>query len=143
MELCDICRDEHADPSTLLVVEKDADFENIRKSGSYSGLYFILGGVIPILEKNPTQKVRAKELFHRVQNIAQAREKESARTEIILAMNATAEGENTALYISKILEPIAQKYSLKISSLGRGLSTGTELEYSDAETFKQALKNRG
>lgn len=139
LELCDICRDEHTDQSTLLVVEKDADFENTRKSGSYPGLYFILGGAIPILEKNPTQKIRGRELFDRVQTAAKA----GTLKEVILAMNATAEGENTALYVSKTLEPLAQKFNLKISSLGRGLATGTELEYSDAETFKSALKNRG
>jgi len=137
-KLCDICSDEHTDQSTLLVVEKDADFENIRKAESYSGFYFILGGAIPILEKEPAKKIRARELFDRVQE----RAKGGALKEVILAVGATMEGENTVLYISKILEPLAQKYNLKISSLGRGLSTGAELEYSDRETFTNALKNR-
>jgi len=136
--LCEICRDTSRDASTLLVVEKDADFENVKKGRSYGGLYFILGGSLPILEKNPSEKIRARELFDRVQNAAKA---ENLK-EVILAMNATAEGENTALYISKILEPLVEKYNFKLSTLGRGLSTGTELEYSDAETFKQALENR-
>ncbi|MCI0542181.1 toprim domain-containing protein [bacterium] len=137
-KLCEICRDEHTDKTLLLIVEKDADFENIRKAGSYGGLFFILGGVIPILEKTPTQKVRVRELFDRVQDTAKTRELK----EVILAMNATPEGENTALYVSKILEPLIQKFNFKLSTLGRGLSTGTELEYSDADTFKSALENR-
>lgn len=126
----------------LLVVEKDADFENIRKSGNYQGLFFLLGGSLPILEKNPSQKVRARELFDRVQNAAKNTEKTGELKEVILAMNATPEGENTTLYILKILEPLVQKYNFKLSTLGRGLSTGTELEYSDVETFKSALESR-
>ncbi len=140
--LCDICRDPGRDVSMLLVVEKDADFENIRKSGNYQGLFFLLGGSLPILEKNPSQKVRARELFDRVQNAAKNTEKTGELKEVILAMNATPEGENTTLYILKILEPLVQKYNFKLSTLGRGLSTGTELEYSDVETFKSALESR-
>lgn len=136
--LCDICHDEHTDSSTLLVVEKDVDFENVRKSGSYTGMYFILGGALAILEKNPSEKIRAKEIF----NLAEKRAKNGELKEIILATNATPEGENTALYVSKILELLAKKYNLKISTLGRGLSTGSEIEYSDAETFKSALESR-
>lgn len=135
---CNICSDTERDTGMLLVVEKEADFENVRKSGSYAGLYFILGGSLPILEKEPSKKIRARELFDRAQNAAKSGELK----EVILAMNATAEGENTALYISKILEPLILKYNFKLSTLGRGLSTGAELEYSDAETFKQALQNR-
>jgi len=62
--------------------------------------------------------------------------------EIILAFSATPEGDNTARYIEKILEPILSQKKIKISRLGRGLSTGTELEYSDSETIINALKNR-
>ncbi len=137
-ELCDICGSEHTEKSTLLVVEKDADFENVRKMGAHNGLFFILGGAVPILEKEPTKKIRARELFDRVQE----RAKKGELKEIILALSATPEGENTSLYVSKILQPLAEKYTLKLSALGRGLSTGTELEYSDSETFKNALRNR-
>ncbi|GAG06601.1 unnamed protein product, partial [marine sediment metagenome] len=62
--------------------------------------------------------------------------------EIILAFSATPKSDNTERYIEKILEPIIQKYPIKISHLGKGLSTGTELEYSDSETIINALKNR-
>jgi recombination protein RecR len=72
----------------------------------------------------------------------QDRAKEGTLKEIVLAMSANVEGENTLAYLSKILAPLAEKYSLKISALGRGLSTGTELEYSDADTFKNAIENR-
>lgn len=62
--------------------------------------------------------------------------------EIIIAMNATTEGEHTGDYLVKILEPLSTKYHIKISHLGRGISTGTELEYSDADTIKNALNTR-
>lgn len=136
--LCALCSDDSRDTSTLLVLEKDADLENVRKGGSYLGMYFVLGGSLPILEKEPTKKVRARELFDRVQAFA----KKGEIKEVILAMSTTAEGENTTLYISKILDPLRVKYGFTITILGRGLSTGAELEYSDAETFKQAFENR-
>ncbi len=62
--------------------------------------------------------------------------------EIILAMNADPEGENTADFLHKLLVPLIKKHNIKISLLGRGLSTGAELEYADADTLKNALRNR-
>jgi len=135
--LCDICQNPNTDKSVLMVVEKDVDLENIVKTGVYEGLFFVLGGSVPILDKKPTEKIRAKELFSRVQDGAK-----SDLKEVILALSINPEGENTMLYLSKILEPLAEKFSLKISTLGRGLSTGTELEYSDSDTLENALKNR-
>jgi len=141
-DICGLCADSRRDNTLLLVVEKDVDFENIEKSRIYDGLYFILGGVIPLAETEPTAKIRAKELFNIVQKKAKLPESSNLR-EIIIATSATIEGENTVQYIRKILEPLAIKFNLKISVLGRGLSTGTELEYSDSNTLSNALKNRG
>ncbi len=135
---CSICKDTSRNKATLLVVEKDVDFENIHKMHAWDGLYFVLGGSLPILEKDPSKKIRSKELFYMVQD----RAKESGLIEVVLAMSMNVEGENTLAYLSKILTPLAEKYSLTISTLGRGLSTGTELEYSDSDTFKNALENR-
>jgi len=135
--LCAICTNPQTDKSILMVVEKDVDLESVVKTGTYKGLYFVLGGSLPILEKDPAKKIRARELFDRAQEYAKGELKE-----VILATSATPEGENTAQYVSKILAPLAEKYGVKISALGRGLSTGTELEYSDANTLQNALKNR-
>ncbi len=135
--LCDVCRDGSRDRSSLMVVAKDVDFEIIEKSRSYSGYYFILGGTVPILEKNPEMRVRADKLLQRTEEKAS-----EGLKEIIVAMNLNPEGENTGYYIQNLLKPVAEKLNLKVSVLGRGLSTGTELEYSDAETIKNALKNR-
>ncbi len=135
--LCPTCSDVSRDHKSLMIVSKDVDFETIEKSHSYKGLYFILGGSVPILDQNPESRVRSKELI-----LAIEKKVIEGLSEIILAMNLNAEGENTEEYIRKLLAPLADKNNIKISILGRGLSTGTELEYSDAETIKNALKNR-
>lgn len=133
---CDICQNTHRNQNILIVVSRDVDFENIEKSGKYNGTYFILGGDIPILEKNPEQRIRIKELLKIIEK------RNGVLKEIILAMNINAEGENTEDYLKKNLKSITTKQQIKISTLGRGLSTGTELEYSDIETIKNALENR-
>jgi recombination protein RecR len=136
--ICQICRDVKRDKSALAIVSYDADLESIEKAKSFSGNYFVLGGTVPILEKEPERKVRSRELLKTVEK----RAKEEGLKEVILAISFNSEGENTAQYIKDILSPLCEKYSLKITLLGRGLSTGTELEYSDSETIKNALKNR-
>lgn len=136
-ETCPICSDHTRDEKTLMLVCRDVDFENIEKTGSYRGYYFILGGTIPILEKNPDKKIRQKDLLDIVELKAK-----NGLEEIIVALNYNPEGENTLTYIHQLLRPIAEKNKLKISTLGRGLSSGTELEYSDSDTIKNALKNR-
>ena len=132
---CEICRSPNRDASLLIIVARDIDLENIEKAHSHNGLYFVLGGGVPILEKNPESRIRSKQLLE----ILQERPK---LQEIILAMNATPEGENTADYIESLLQEISTEKNIKISHLGRGISTGTELEYSDTDTIKNALKNR-
>jgi len=126
---CEICSNINRDKNLLMVVEKDVDLENIEKAGIYNGKYFVLGGVMSLTNNN-LDKLKIKELFNKI--------KKEQPKEIILAVSATTEGENTSLYIEKILEPL----KTKITRLGRGLSTGTELEYSDSQTISNALKNR-
>lgn len=134
---CSICRDPNRDNTILLVVSRDVDYENIEKSGNFKGKYFVLGGNIPILEKEPETKIRAKELASLI-----IQRTKSGLKEVILALNLTPEGENTEEFLGNYLKPLAEKNAFKISKLGRGLSTGLELEYSDSETIKNALKNR-
>jgi recombination protein RecR len=131
--ICPICANPNRTQDQLMIVARDVDFESIEKSHVYNGLYFILGGTIPILEKEPERKVRIKELKEK---LARGNFKE-----IILSMNLTADGENTADYIRDFI--ISNFPNIKVTVLGRGLSTGSELEYVDAETIKNALENRG
>lgn len=131
-EQCNICSSLNRDKNFLMLVEKDVDLENIEKAGVYNGKYFVLGGTIPLTNSKipPAGGLRLKELFNKV--------KKEEPKEVISALSATVEGENTSRYIEKILEPL----KIKTTRLGRGLSTGTELEYSDSETIANALKNR-
>ena len=134
--VCKLCK-KKGDRS-VLVVEKDIDLETIEKSGTYGGRYFVLGGLVPILEKDPPSKVRIKELVGMLERDAKGK----SLKEVILGFSLNAEGENTLQYVKKTLEPLAKKNGFKISALGRGFSTGLELEYTDSDTLKNALRNR-
>lgn len=135
--ICSICADKNRRQDLLMVVAKDVDLEIIEKSHIYDGLYFVLGGLIPMIEQSNQEINRLTRLIERVN-----RALTDGLTEIILAMNANPDGEHTNDVLIKSLEPITTKHKVKISKLGRGLSTGTELEYSDSETIRNALKNR-
>ena len=137
-QLCDVCSNPKTDKTSLLIVEKDADYENIKRSKNYSGMYFILGGLVPIVTKDTPNYVRTKELLRNIEKQA----KENNLKEVILALSLNPQGEHTDMYLREILDQIQKTYNFKIVSLGRGLSTGTELEYSDSETIKNALRNR-
>lgn len=133
-KLCDICANANIDLSTLMIVEKDSDLESIKKSRVYNGKYFILGGLVPIVEKNTKNRVRIEELKQKISG--------RELKEIILAFSLSPQGDHTDHYVRNELREICEKQNIKISSLGKGLSTGTELEYSDNDTLKNALKNR-
>jgi recombination protein RecR len=141
--VCDICSDPHIDASVLMIVEKDSDLESIRKSRVYQGKYFILGGLVPIVEKNTKSRVRIEELKKKIASEARPSELGLASLqEIILAFSISPQGDHTDQYVREQLKELTEKLGTKISSLGKGLSTGTELEYSDNDTLKNALKNR-
>lgn len=137
-QACEICNDSARNKEKLLITEKDVDMENIEKAKFYDGYYYVLGGLIPAIGSELPKEIKMRELFEKVKKDALS----NNLKEIILAFSATSEGENTARYTEKILEPIIEKSKIKISRLGRGLSTGTELEYSDKETIINAIKNR-
>lgn len=139
---CEICGDKNRDKTKLMIVSRDIDLETVEKSSSYNGMYFVLGGSVPILEKNPENQIRLKKLFSHLEGIIKTGDENGKLKEIILGLNANPTGEHTADFLKNALSPISAKHSIKISNLGRGLSTGTELEYSDADTIKNALKNR-
>lgn len=139
MPLCETCRDENRGGEALLVVEKDVDFENIERSSAYSGKYFVLGGTVAFIEKNKNrQHIRLQQLRERIEHDGKA----GTLREVICAFSVTPEGEQTAEHIAEECASLLQKYNIKISTLGRGLSTGSELEYPDSETIKNALQNR-
>ena len=95
--ICRICEDPNRDKSILMVVAKDADLENIERVGNYNGVYFVLGGLLPILEQQPEQRIRIKRLLELVQEKIKGKELK----EIILALSLNPEGENTIDYLSE------------------------------------------
>lgn len=136
-ELCKVCADKSRENNVLMVVCRESDLDAIEKSGAYNGKYFVLGGTVPILHKDPTEAVRSNDLIKRIDGDVNIEE-------IIISTNANPEGENTAEYVRSILANFAKEKSrnVQVSVLGRGLSTGSELEYADSDTLKSALKNR-
>jgi len=136
-KICNICSDINIDNSTIMIIEKDSDLESILKSRIYHGKYFVLGGLVPIVEKNTKNRVRVEELISKIK-----KDSKNGLKEIILAFSLNPQGDHTDFYIRNEIQNLADSLNIKISSLGRGLSTGTELEYSDNETIKNALKNR-
>lgn len=136
--ICIFCNEENPSREILMVVEKDVDVEIMHASGVYTGLYFVLGGLFPLFETKKTSFVRIKELEETIGREARA----GNLREIIFALSANPEGDITVDRLLKTLDPLLKKYSLKTTVLGRGLSTGTELEYSDVATIKNALQSR-
>ena len=130
--LCTYCADTSRDRSLLMVIEKDQDLVAVERAQSYHGYYFILGGVLTLSGKGA---IRERDLVRIVETRAQ-----NGLEEIVLALSATSEGEHTADRVREVLRPL--RGSLKITQLGRGLATGSELEYSDAQTLSSALQNR-
>ena len=131
-KLCDICKDKNRERSTICIVEKDTDIESLEKTKRYNGIYYVLG-----IEDEKKQLANLKKLINRV--------KKSGKDlkEIIIATDATTEGETIALYSARQLEELKKIHpELKITRLGRGLSTGSELEYMDEDTLTNALLGR-
>ncbi len=134
--VCSICKDKKRNRKTLCIVEKETDLFSIEKTNEYDGVYFILGGNISPLRKESFKKIRIKELKERIENYNNFNMPNIK--EVIIATNQTTEGNATALYLKKLLDSL----EIKNTRLGRGLSTGSELEYADEETLSFALKGR-
>ncbi|MBI4132254.1 MAG: recombination protein RecR [Candidatus Sungbacteria bacterium] len=137
--LCELCRNPRRNVRQVLVVEKEVDLENVERTRKYDGLYHVLGGTVSPLDSSAPTKLHLKEFFERIQRLAQ----EDGPIEVILATNPTAEGDATSLYLERVLAPLKNQYPvLTVSRLGRGLTTGSELEYSDDITIANAIQNR-
>ena len=132
--LCTICSDGRRDHATIVVVEKGQDIEAFART-DYKGLFFVLGGLIPIIQKNIVEGTHIAYLQTRIEA-----EKEVLK-ELILAFPLTPNGEHTDAAVREILAPTLPE-SISITSLGRGLSTGAELEYADPASLSASLKKR-
>lgn len=128
---CDICADGRRDPGTVCVVEEASDIGAIERSGEYRGVYHVLGGHISPLDGVGPDDLRIEALRGRVVNGSRVRE-------VILATNASMEGEVTATYVRRVLEP----HGVRVSRIALGLPVGGDLEYADGLTIARALAAR-
>lgn len=133
--LCEVCSDKRRDKSLLCVIANETDLAAIEKTKKYKGLYFILGGTLPVLKKKDIPKTEIEE---RIELLKKRIKQDKEIEEIILALNPTPEGETTALYLERVLKDEKKK----ITRLGIGLPLGGELEYADEETIFRALEGR-
>lgn len=129
---CRYCTDTSRDDTLLMLVEKDQDLAAVERAGTYKGRYFVLGGVLTLSGKGA---IREDALLRAIE----ARLARDLK-EVVLALSATSEGEHTADHVRGLLAPYRDR--LAVSLLGRGLATGSELEYSDAETLRAAFAGR-
>jgi recombination protein RecR len=135
--LCSVCADSSRDRSALMVVAKDVDLDAIEKSKVYGGYYFVLGNTLSLIDQDQDSKIRSQELIETVKRRAG-----EGLKEVILALSLNSEGEHTREHVEGLISPLVKDHGLKVTILGRGLSTGTELEYSDTETIRNALESR-
>ena len=136
--LCDICSSQSRESSQFMIVEKELDLDAIEKTGSYNGLYFILGGLVPPLTEKPSELIRIRELTSYIHSGI----KDETLSEIIFALPVTDYGDTTTDYVEKTIRQIVGIDKVTLTHLARGLSSGLELEYVDKDTFKSALERR-
>ncbi|MDD3773873.1 MAG: recombination mediator RecR, partial [Patescibacteria group bacterium] len=129
-DLCAICEDKNRKNSVLAVVETPLHIAPLERAG-YRGVYHVLGGLIASFLHDPNE-LHLKELLKRIE--------QDEIKEVILALDNSLEGETTAMYVIK--EVKNQKSKVKISRLAQGLSTGSNLEYADETTVREALRGR-
>jgi len=127
---CLICRSDERDHSRICIVEQPQDILALEHTKIYNGLYHVLHGAISPTEGIGTDDIRIKELMERLQG--------SSVEEVILATNPNLEGEQTAMYLNKLILPLG----IRVTRLARGLPFGTELEYADDVTLTRAIEGR-
>jgi recombination protein RecR len=129
-DICSVCNDSSRDKSIICVVGEPLDVVALEKSGSFKGLYHVLGGVISPIDGIGPDDLFIAQLIDRLKNDNVA--------EVIIATNPNLEGEATALYIQKLIQPL----NVKITRIARGLPVGGDLEYADEITLSRALEGR-
>ncbi|MFY9901895.1 MAG: recombination mediator RecR, partial [Trichococcus sp.] len=127
---CNICADNTRDKSIILVVENPRDIMSMEKIREYHGLYHVLNGVLSPMEGTGPEDLNIASLIKRLQD-------ETVK-EIIIATNATAEGEATAMYLSRLIKPAG----IKVTRLAYGLAVGSDIEYADEMTLFRAIDGR-
>jgi recombination protein RecR len=129
-ELCRICQDDRRRKDIICIVEKPSDVSAIEKTGKFNGVYHVLLGSISPLEGRGPSDLKIDGLLQRI--------KHDNIHEVIIATDADTEGETTALYLAKLINPLG----VKLMRLGIGIPMGSNLEYADVTTLSKALESR-
>ncbi len=129
-DLCDICSNTKRDQKTLCVVGQPWEIMKIEKTGSYHGLYHVLGGLISPMDEVQACDLEIDSLIRRV--------REEEIEEVILALEPKLEGEITGMHILSLLKPL----QVKVSQIAQGIPVGRDLEFADEVTLGRALKGR-
>ena len=127
---CEICADTTRDRTKILVVEDARDVMSMERMKEYKGLYHVLHGVLSPLEGTGPDDINITSLITRLQD--------PEVSEVIIATNATAEGEATAMYLSRLIKPAG----IKVTRLAHGLAVGSDIEYADEMTLFRAIEGR-
>jgi len=127
---CPVCEDPRRDRSVVCVVERPAGAIALEKSGHYRGLYHVLHGALSPLDGIGPSQLRIDALMKRLES--------GAIREVIVATNATAEGDATAMYLSGLIAPLG----IAVTRIAQGVSTGSGLEFADDITLSHALQGR-
>ncbi len=129
-ELCPICSDDRRDSSTVCVVEEARDIVAIERTGEFRGRYHVLLGAMSPLDGIGPEQLKVKELFTRIEP--------EGITEVILCTNPNTEGEVTAMYLARMLQP----FGVRVTRIASGLPVGGDLEYADELTLGRAIEGR-
>jgi len=127
---CEICADTTRDHTKILVVEDARDVMSMERMKEYKGLYHVLHGVLSPMEGTGPDDINITSLITRLQD--------PEIQEVIIATNATAEGEATAMYLSRLIKPAG----IKVTRLAHGLAVGSDIEYADEMTLLRAIEGR-
>lgn len=127
---CEICADNTRDKSVILVVEETKDVMALEKMREYQGLYHVLHGVLSPMDGTGPDDINIASLISRLHD--------DEVKEVIIATNATTEGEATAMYLSRLIKPAG----IKVTRLAHGLSVGSDIEYADEVTLLKAVEGR-
>ena len=129
-DICPICEDENRDRSTIMVVSSPKDIFSLEKAEDYHGLYHVLGGTISLSKGKGIADLRINELMSRLEG--------GTVKEVIIATNPTVDGETTALYLAKLIEPL----NIEVTRIAYGLPMGGNLDYTDSLTISKAIEGR-
>jgi recombination protein RecR len=127
---CLFCASASRDRKLICVVEDATNIQAVEKTRQFNGLYHVLGGALSPLQGIGPDQLKIKSLIERL--------KDGAAQEIIIATNPTAEGEATAIYLSKLIKPLG----VRVTRIAMGIPVGSDLEYADEVTMLKAMEGR-